>query len=47
MRPFFITHSATPHLDGRYTRFGEVVEGMDVVWRLQVGDVMETVERMP
>ncbi len=43
---FFITHSATPHLDGRYTRFGEVVEGMDVVWRLQVGDVMEKVERV-
>ncbi len=41
---FFITHSAAPHLDGRYTRFGEVVEGMDVVWRLQVGDVMERVE---
>lgn len=43
---FFITHSATPHLDGRYTRFGEVVEGMDVVWLLQVGDVMEKVERV-
>lgn len=43
---FFITHSATPHLDGHYTRFGEVVEGMDVVWRMQVGDVMETVERV-
>jgi cyclophilin family peptidyl-prolyl cis-trans isomerase/HEAT repeat protein len=43
---FFITHSATPHLDGRYTRFGEVIEGMDVVWRLQVGDVMVRVERV-
>lgn len=43
---FFITHSATPHLDGRYTRFGEVVEGMDVVWQIQVGDVMERVERI-
>lgn len=43
---FFITHSATPHLDGRYTRFGEVVEGMDIVWQLQVGDVMERVERI-
>ena len=43
---FFITHSATPHLDGRYTRFGEVVSGMDVVWRLQVGDAMERVERI-
>ncbi len=43
---FFITHMATPHLDGRYTRFGEVVEGMDVVMRLEVGDVMRTVERL-
>ncbi|HEY0977626.1 MAG TPA: peptidylprolyl isomerase, partial [Flavobacteriales bacterium] len=43
---FFITHSATPHLDGRYTRFGEVVSGMDVVWKLRVGDVMERVERI-
>ncbi|HRH69120.1 MAG TPA: peptidylprolyl isomerase [Flavobacteriales bacterium] len=42
---FFITHSPAPHLDGRYTRFGEVVQGMDVVWELQVGDVMERVER--
>ena len=43
---FFITHSATPNLDGRYTRFGEVVEGMDVVWMLHVGDLMERVERI-
>jgi cyclophilin family peptidyl-prolyl cis-trans isomerase/HEAT repeat protein len=43
---FFITHSATPHLDGRYTRFGVVVEGMDIVWQLQVGDVMDKVERV-
>lgn len=43
---FFITHVATPHLDGRYTRFGEVVEGMDVVMQLEVGDVMRKVERV-
>ncbi|HZB26665.1 MAG TPA: peptidylprolyl isomerase [Vicinamibacterales bacterium] len=40
---FFITHSPQPHLDGRYTVFGHVVNGMDVVDRLQVGDVIEQV----
>ena len=30
---FFITHSPQPHLDARYTVFGQVVEGMDVVDR--------------
>ncbi len=28
---FFITHAATPFLSGKYTAFGHVVEGMDVV----------------
>ena len=40
---FFITHSPQPHLDSRYTVFGHVVNGMDVVDRLQVGDVIEQV----
>ena len=31
---FFITHSPAPHLDGRYTVFGSVVSGMDVVDRI-------------
>ena len=30
---FFITHSPQPHLDGRYTVFGRVVSGMEVVDR--------------
>ena len=37
---FFFTHSPTPHLDGRYTIFGRVSEGMDVVLALQQGDNM-------
>ena len=35
---FFITHSPQPHLDGRYTAFGEVVNGRDVADRLIEGD---------
>jgi len=40
---FFITHSPQPHLDGRYTVFGHVVSGMDVVDRLVPGDVVRQV----
>jgi cyclophilin family peptidyl-prolyl cis-trans isomerase/HEAT repeat protein len=40
---FFITHSPQPHLDGRYTAFGTVVNGMDVVDRLTAGDVIKAV----
>ena len=35
---WFVTHSPTPHLDGKYTIFGKVVDGMDVVHQLQKGD---------
>lgn len=37
---WFITHSPTPHLEGRYTQFGRVTTGMDVVQRLEVGDAI-------
>jgi len=37
---FFFMHNRAPHLDGHYTRFGEVVRGMDVVDKIQVGDVV-------
>ncbi len=35
---WFITHSPTPHLDGRYTIFAEVTSGMEVVNAIEVGD---------
>ncbi len=35
---WFITHSPTPHLDGKYSNFGIVVAGMEVVHKLEVGD---------
>jgi peptidylprolyl isomerase len=35
---FFITHSPQPHLDGRYTILGRVVQGQDVVDRLQADE---------
>ena len=40
---FFITHSPQPHLDGRYTVFGHVVNGMEVVDRIQQGDTIQRV----
>ena len=40
---FFITHSPQPHLEGRYTVFGRVLEGQDVVDRIRVGDTIEEV----
>jgi HEAT repeat protein/cyclophilin family peptidyl-prolyl cis-trans isomerase len=40
---FFITHSAQPHLDGRYTIFGRVTKGMEVVDKLDQGDRFEVV----
>ncbi len=41
---WFITHSPTPHLDGRYTIFAEVEDGMNVVHMIEVGDQINDVE---
>jgi cyclophilin family peptidyl-prolyl cis-trans isomerase len=50
---FFITFGPTPHLDGRHSVFGRVVEGMEVVNALRErdpdrdpnpGDTIETIE---
>ncbi|MFT5723375.1 MAG: cyclophilin family peptidyl-prolyl cis-trans isomerase [Bacteroidia bacterium] len=40
---FFITHNPTPFLDGRYTIFGHVISGMDVVHAMTVGDKIENI----
>jgi cyclophilin family peptidyl-prolyl cis-trans isomerase/HEAT repeat protein len=40
---FFITHSPQPHLDARYTVFGRVTDGMDVVDRLEQWDQIRSV----
>jgi peptidyl-prolyl cis-trans isomerase B (cyclophilin B) len=40
---FFITHEATPWLDGKHSVFGKVIEGQEVVDSIEQGDVMEKV----
>lgn len=40
---FFITLSATPHLDGVHTVFGKVTSGLDVVTSIRQGDRMTKV----
>ena len=40
---YFIAHSPQPHLDAKYTVFGRVIVGMDVVDQLQQGDVIRQV----
>jgi peptidyl-prolyl cis-trans isomerase B (cyclophilin B) len=44
---FFITHDPQPHLDGRHTVFGTVVEGQDVVDAIRQGDTMDSVTIEP
>jgi cyclophilin family peptidyl-prolyl cis-trans isomerase/HEAT repeat protein len=43
---WFITHSPTPHLEGGYTIFGEVLEGMEFVHQMEVGDQILHVTRV-
>ncbi|MBI3819337.1 MAG: peptidylprolyl isomerase [Planctomycetes bacterium] len=40
----FITHIPTPHLDGRYTAFGQVTTGLEIVDSLEAGDLIDHIE---
>ncbi|UYB51439.1 peptidylprolyl isomerase [Xanthomonas sp. AM6] len=40
---FFITHTATPWLDGKHTVFGKVIEGLDVVDSVAQGDAINKI----
>ena len=40
---FYITHKATPFLDGEYTVFGQTISGMDVVHQIQQGDIIQDI----
>lgn len=44
---WFITHTATPHLNGRYTAFGRVTKGMDVLFNLEPGDEVYRIKMLP
>ena len=38
---FFICHARAPHLDGKYTVFGEAIEGLDVVDKIAESEVVQ------
>jgi len=40
---FFITHAPQPHLNGKHTVFGKVIEGRDVVDSIQQGDKIQQI----
>ncbi len=41
---FFITHTPTPHLNGKHTIFGEVIESQDIVNKIKQDDTIKKVE---
>lgn len=40
---FFITHVATPHLDGKHSVFGRVTSGLETVYKIARGDVIRSI----
>ena len=44
---FYIMLGAGTFLNGKYTAFGKVVSGMDVVDKIKVGDRIKSIESSP
>ncbi len=40
---FFITHCATPHLDGKHSVFGQVTDGQHVIDKVKQGDKISSI----
>jgi len=40
---FYICHAAQPHLDGKHTVFGKVVDGLEYITSMKGGEKMKTV----
>ena len=41
---FYICFAPQPHLDGQYTIFGQVIEGLDIVDQIKQGDVIKHIQ---
>ena len=44
---WFITHVKTPHLNGRYTAFGKVIDGIEILDKLSFGDYIKEIKLLP
>jgi len=40
---FFLVREKQPHLDGKHTLFGQIKEGLDIIYKLNDGDKMISV----
>lgn len=41
---FIVTEQSQPHLDGRHTVFGRVIEGLDVARQIEQGDIIKEIK---
>ena len=40
---FFLVRAPQPHLDGKHTLFGQITEGLDIIYKLENGDKMNKI----